>query len=86
MCDCDICSIDSKINAINRRLTVYKIALTGFSVFIPPYKHQVPIITSYLVYNNTYGNVVDIAFRIFPDQSVQIDSNIVLDNHTLLLS
>jgi hypothetical protein len=81
---CDLEQENANLKAQLYRQSPYKIALNGCSVFIPQSKHKLGSIKSYLV-KDSDGNVVEVAVKIFSDNSVQIDSNLTMDNLTLIL-
>jgi hypothetical protein len=80
----DPCVILGRLNSIDKQLTVYKITLSGYSFFIPANNHNIPIVKGYLVLDPT-GEEVEIEFKLFSDQSIQLTSNVLLDGHILIL-
>jgi hypothetical protein len=81
---CNPCDFNAAIADLKNQLRVYKTKLSGTSFFIPQYIHKLVFIKGYLILN-PFGEEVVIEFKILMDQSVQIFSNVSLDNHTLLL-
>lgn len=81
---CDCCGLEGKVNGILNRIAIWKQFLTGLLVFIPANIHNIPYVQGYLV-TDPSGNEVQINFKLFGDQSIQISSNVPLDGHLLIL-
>ena len=72
------------VKALQLTLTVYNTTLFGYSLFIPKNTHKLNFVRGYLCLDPT-GNSVKIEFDVLSDQSIQINSNILLDNHKLII-
>jgi len=83
---CKLKDLENDIADIQKQLyqNYYTTKLYGYSYYIPKTKHKLPFIKGILVLKPT-GEVVSVAEKIFSDWSIQLDSNILLDNHTLIL-
>jgi len=81
---CQLEQENANLKAQLYRQSPYRIDLNGCSVFIPQSKHKLGSIKSYLV-KDVDGNVVDVAIKIFSDNSVQVDANLRMDGLTLIL-
>lgn len=69
---------------LREQLRVYNTTLSGFSVYIPFYVHKISLIKGYQVVD-PFGQEVEILFTRKPEKAIQIDSNIALDGHHLIM-
>jgi hypothetical protein len=69
---------------LREQLRVYNATLSGFSVYIPFHVHKLPIVKGYQVYD-PWGNEVEIQFTRAAERAIQVDSNILLDGHHIIL-
>lgn len=80
-------NIACKIDNLQSQLygLVYKMVLPDKLMYLlPQSKHKLTRIKGYTLLNPN-GEEVEISFKLFPDKSVQIESNISLFNSTLIL-
>lgn len=69
---------------IREQLRVYNATLSGFSVYIPYLAYRIPIVKGYQV-TDPFGNEVEVQFTRKLEKAIQIDSNVSLDGHHLIM-
>lgn len=83
---CSCAQLEQRLNELS--LLVYtkafKKELSGLTAYIKPKEHKLYYITGWIVVDPD-GTVVNVTGRIFPDQGLQLKSNVSLNGHTLIL-
>jgi hypothetical protein len=84
----DICDLINRVNELQEQFykcgAVYRSPVSGLQFIVRPDQHKILLIRGYLLLDKD-GNSVYIHLRIFPNQMVEIDSNVDMTGLTLYL-